>query len=220
MKYYPIQLDINGHQCLVVGGGAVGLRKVSTLLECGARVTVVSPDVESRIEQMAAEGRIQLERRTYTTSDLDGKFLVIGATDDNALNRKISWDAGRKKMLCNIADVPDACNFILPAIVHQGDLIIAISTSGSSPALAKKLRKELESRYGEEYGDLLTLMRAIRRRLLREAHAPEVHKPLFEKLLDGELVDLIRDRDISRINTLLKEVLGDGFEFEELMGDG
>jgi len=220
MKYYPIQLDINGHQCLVVGGGAVGLRKVSTLLECGARVTVVSPDVESRIEQMAAEGRIQLERRTYTTSDLDGKFLVIGATDDNALNRKISWDAGRKKMLCNIADVPDACNFILPAIVHQGDLIIAISTSGSSPALAKKLRKELESRYEEEYGDLLTLMRAIRRRLLREAHAPEVHKPLFEKLLDGELVDLIRDRDISRINTLLKEVLGDGFEFEELMGDG
>jgi len=220
MRYYPINLDINGHTCLVVGGGPVGLRKVTTLLECGARVTVVSPEVESRIEQLAEEGRIRLERRAYTTSDLDGKFLVIGATDDNALNRKISWDAGRKKMLCNIADVPDACNFILPSIVHRGDLIIAISTSGSSPAMAKKLRRELEIQYGEEYGDLLSFMQAVRRRLLSQAHAPEAHKPLFEKLLDGDLVTLIRKRDVSRINALLADVLGEGYDFDELMEVG
>ena len=218
MKYYPINLDINGRNCLVVGGGAVGLRKVNTLLDCGARVTVVSPEVESQIEQMAQKGRVQLERRAYTTSDLDGKFLVIGATDDNTLNRKISWDAGRKKMLCNIADVPDACNFILPSIVQRGDLIVAISTSGSSPAFAKTLRKELEARYGEEYGDLLALMSAIRSRLLSQAHAPEAHKPLFEKLLKENLLDLVRKRDVSRINALLAEVLGEGFDFEELTG--
>lgn len=218
MKYYPINLDINGRNCLVVGGGAVGLRKVNTLLDCGARVTVVSPEVESPIEQMAQKGRVQLERRAYTTSDLDGKFLVIGATDDNTLNRKISWDAGRKKMLCNIADVPDACNFILPSIVQRGDLIIAISTSGSSPAFAKTLRKELKARYGEEYGDLLALMSAIRSRLLSQAHTPEAHKPLFEKLLKENLLDLVRKRDVSRINALLAEVLGEGFDFEELTG--
>jgi len=220
MKYYPINLDITGHNCLVVGGGAVGLRKVKTLLDCGATVTVVSPDVEPRIEQMAEDGHIRLERRTYTTADLDGKFLVIGATDDSALNRKISWDAGRKKMLCNIADVPDACNFILPSIVHRGDLIIAISTSGSSPAFAKKLRRELEAAYGEEYADLLSLMRAIRQRLLSQAHAPEAHKPLFEKLLDGNLVHLVQTRDIPGINALLSEVLGKEYHFEELMAAG
>jgi len=220
MKYYPIHLDINGQNCLVVGGGAVGQRKVNTLLGCGAAVTVVSPEVEPRIEQMAEEGRIKLERRTYTTSDLDGKFLVIGATDDNALNRKISWDAGRKKMLCNIADVPDACNFILPSIVHRGDLIIAISTSGSSPALAKRLRKDLEAVYGDEYGELLSVMKAIRQRLLSQAHAPEAHKPLFEELLDGNLVHLVQERDIPGINALLQKVLGEGYDFEELMATG
>jgi len=193
---------------------------VTTLLECGARVTVVSPEVESRIEQLAEEGRIRLERRAYTTSDLDGKFLVIGATDDNTLNRKISWDAGRQKMLCNIADVPDACNFILPSIVHRGDLIIAISTSGSSPAMAKKLRRELEVQYGEEYGDLLSFMQAVRQRLLSQAHAPEAHKPLFEKLLDGDLVAMIRKEDVSSINTLLADVLGEGFDFDDLMRVG
>ena len=220
MKYYPINLDINGQSCLVVGGGAVGLRKVNTLLGCGATVTVVSLEVDPRIEEMAAEGHIKLERRTYTTSDLDGKFLVIGATDDNALNRKISWDAGRKKMLCNIADVPDACNFILPSIVHRGDLIIAVSTSGSSPALAKRLRKDLEATYGDEYGELLSLMKVIRQRLLSQAHAPEAHKPLFEKLLDGNLVGLVQNKEIPQIDALLLDVLGEGYNYEELMAAG
>jgi precorrin-2 dehydrogenase/sirohydrochlorin ferrochelatase len=144
-------------------------------------------------------------------------FLVIGATNDERLNRQISEDAERLNTLCNIADRPEVCNFILPSIVQRDDLVITISTSGRSPALAKNLRKVLENQFGEEYGDFLQLMGAIRKKLLSQSHEPEAHKHLFEQLISSDLIAMIRDRKEKDINSLLMEILGQGYRYDELM---
>lgn len=217
MEYYPVNLDIKKRKCLVVGGGRVGTRKVLTLLDCGARVTVVSPDATAKLIELANTGAITLEKRQYRETDLDGIFLVIGTTDDEELNHQISIAAEKHNMLCNIADRPKVCNFILPSIVNRGDLTISISTSGKSPALAKKLRMELEEQFGNEYAELLRLMGAIREKLLKQKHEPEAHKHLFEQLISRNLVDMIRDTRKKEIDSLLCEVLGEGFRFDDLM---
>ena len=217
MKYYPVHLDIHNRNCLVVGGGGVGTRKVKTLLDCGARVIVVSPEVSQQLRDLATSGEIKLEERSYQSEDLNDMFLVIGATDDEKLNKQISSDADRLNTLCNIADRPEVCNFILPSIVHRDDLVITISTSGKSPALAKKLRKSLENQFGEEYGTLLHLLGAIRKKLLQQAHEPEAHKPLFEQLINSDLIVMIQESEVEKIDSLLLEVLGEGYKFEELM---
>jgi precorrin-2 dehydrogenase/sirohydrochlorin ferrochelatase len=217
MRYYPIHLDIQNRPCLVVGGGSVGTRKVETLLGCGARVTVVSPVTSEQLYQLREMGRIELKERSYQTGDLKGMFLVIGAADDEELNRQISIDAEANNMLCNIADRPEVCNFILPSVVQRGDLVITISTSGKSPALAKKLRKTLETQFGAEYAELLLLMGAIRKKLLTRAHGPEAHKKLFEQLTNGELLELLQAGKSEEINSLLFNILGNGYRIEELI---
>jgi precorrin-2 dehydrogenase/sirohydrochlorin ferrochelatase len=194
----------------------VGTRKVKNLLKCGARVTVVSPEISEQLQNLAETAPLTLRTRQYRTEDLEGMFLVIGATDNESVNRQISSDAESRNTLCNIADRPEVCNFILPSIVQRDDLIITISTSGRSPAFAKKLRKTLESQYGKEYGDFLKLMGAIRKNLLSEAHEPETHKPLFERLINSDLLAMMRDGRTEEINNILFEILGDGFKFEEL----
>ena len=193
--FYPVNLDIKGKHCLVVGGGSVASRKAKTLMECGALVTVISPEFSETLQMLAQNLRITLIQRRYETSDLDEKFLVIGATNDEELNRRINADAEQRNMLCNIADVPDICNFILPSIIRRGDLCLAISTSGKSPAFAKKLRKELEKSFGDEYALFLTLMGEIRKKLLSTEHAPEAHKPLFEKLIHTNLLEMIKNNE-------------------------
>ena len=217
MRYYPIFLDIKNRPCLVVGGGAVGCRKVKKLLACGARVTVVTQAADSKLLNLAAGGTIELLKKNYQASDLDGMFLVIGATNDAPLNLQIKTDADKKGTLCNIADQPEACHFILPAVVEREDLVIAISTSGKSPAVAKRIRKDLELTFGPEYADFLKLMGAIRRKLLGRTHKPEEHKRLFEQLIDKGLVHMIKDRNRSAVNTLLYETFGKGYEFDALM---
>ena len=217
MRYYPVHLDIQNRKVLVVGGGSVGTRKVKTLLDCGARVTVVSPEVSRQLRELAASGDIKLAERSYQSEDLNGVFVVIGATDDERLNQQISSDADRLNTLCNIADRPEVCNFILPSIVQRDDLVITISTSGQSPALAKKLRKALENQFGEEYGTLLQLMGAIRKKLLQQAHKPEAHKPLFEQLINSDLIVMIQAGKTEEIDMLLFDILGKGYDYKELM---
>ena len=195
----------------------MGTRKVMTLLDCGAKVTVVSNEVTRQLLKLADSGSIVLKKRPFQISDLDKMFLVIGATDNPELNLQIHTQAEQVGMLCNIADRPEVCNFILPAIVNRGDLIIAISTSGKSPAFAKMMRKNLEKEFGTEYAEFLRLMGGIRNKLLNQDHEPEAHKPLFEKLIQRDLVKMIKDRDIVAINSLLFEILGEGYIFDELM---
>jgi precorrin-2 dehydrogenase len=201
----------------VVGGGSVGTRKVLTLLECGANATVVSTVATEKLKELSNKGLIKLKERSFQASDLDDQFLVIGATDNQKLNFDIHAEAERRGLLCNIADRPEVCNFILPSIVDRGDLIIAISTSGKSPAFAKKLRKHLETQFGNEYGEFLNLMGAIRKKLLSQDHEPEAHKHIFEQLIDGDLIQMIKGGDTDRINSLLFEVLGEGYELESLI---
>ena len=220
MRYYPANLDIKNRKCLVAGGGGVGTRKVITLLNCGAQVTVVSPVASEKLLELAGNGKVVLKKRPYRKADLDGMFLVIGTTDDEELNRQISIDAEKLNMLCNIADRPKVCNFILPSIVNRGDLTISISTAGKSPALAKRLRIELEEQFGNEYAELLQLMGAIREKLLSQKHEPEAHKQLFENLISRGLLDMIRGNRKDEINSLLCKVLGEGFEFDLLMKIG
>ncbi len=217
MRYYPVYLDIQNRNCLVVGGGSVGTRKVMMLLTCGANVTVVSLAATKKLQELSKNGVIELKERPFQTADLDDRFLVIGATDNQELNRQIHAEAERRGLLCNIADRPEACNFILPSVVNRGDFIIAISTSGKSPAFAKKMRKHLEKEFGNEYAEFLNLMGAIRKKLLSEDHEPEAHKHLFEQLIERDLVQMIKEGKTENINSLLHEILGEGYEFESLM---
>ena len=216
MPYYPVYLDITNRPCLVIGGGGVGTRKVRTLLAYGAQVTVVSPRLSGPLRSLLEQGAIQWRSRSYKTDDLQGMFLVFGATDDDELNRQIHADAEANHVLCNIADRPEVCHFILPAIVQRGDLSIAISTSGKSPAFAKRLRKDLENQFGPEYGMFLNLMGRIREKLLSQAHEPEAHKPLFERLIDGGLLGFLKEEDMHQANQLLLTVLGEGYDMETL----
>ena len=215
-KYYPVCLDIKGKNCLVVGGGAVGARKVSALISCGAIVKAVSLKFSHAFEKLESKG-IELVEREFRTEDLDGMFLVIGATDNTEVNKTISRDAEKRNMLCNIADFPEACNFILPAIVRRGDLMITASTSGKSPAFAKKLKKDLENEFGEEYADFLFLMGKIRKRLLCQDHAPEAHKPLFEEIISKGLLTMIADKNYTEIDNLLTSVFGRGYSYKNLV---
>lgn len=217
MRYYPVNLDIKDRNCLVVGGGAVGRRKVLTLMDCGANVTVVSPEVDKKLLTLAGAGLITIKKRPYQASDLDGVFLVIGATNNEALNFQIKEDADRQNRLCNIVDRPGACNFILPSVVNRGDLIIAISTSGKSPAFAKRLREDLEKVYGPEYTAFLRLMGAIRGRLLKKEHSPDAHRRIFEALIEKNLLELVKRKDADKINTLLSGIIGSDYTFESLM---
>jgi precorrin-2 dehydrogenase/sirohydrochlorin ferrochelatase len=217
VRYYPVNLDIKNKKCLVVGGGDVGTRKAITLLECGAFVTVVSPDVSNKLLGLSETNSIVLKKRAYVESDLNGMFLVICATDNETLNRQVSMDAEKFNMLCNVADRPQACNFILPALVKRGDLIIAVSTSGQSPAFAKKIRKDLEKQYGDEYAQFLKLMGAVRKKLLSTKHEPEAHKHLFEELINKDIVTMIKNCNTDKINSVLFEVLGDGYDYYNLM---
>jgi precorrin-2 dehydrogenase/sirohydrochlorin ferrochelatase len=214
MKYYPVNLNIRHQPCLVVGGGGVGSRKVRTLLDCGAAVTVVSPEVTDTLTALAAQNQISLKLRPYQASDLDGVFLVIGATDSRDINRAIHNDALKQGKLCNIADQPDLCNFILPSIIDRGDLIIAISTSGKSPAVAKRVRKQIEAQFGPEYAGFLKLMGAVRSILLEQTHDPATHRLVFESLIDQGLLESIRNSDKARIDNMLISILGPGHGYD------
>src|SRR3990172_1477050 len=134
--YYMACLDLEGRSCLVVGGGPVALEKASGLLDCGARVTVVAPELAGELRDLSVE----LIERRYVTSDLEGRFLVVAATSDTELNRRVHADAEARALLCNVADVPELCSFILPAVYRRDPIAIAVSTGGASPALAQRIR--------------------------------------------------------------------------------
>jgi precorrin-2 dehydrogenase/sirohydrochlorin ferrochelatase len=217
VTYYAINLDIRHRPCLVVGGGGVGSRKSETLLDCGARVTVVSPEMSERLQKLADHGNLTLIRRKYRTEDLEGVFLVIGASDDAALNRRIHREAERRQILCNIVDQPGLCSFILPAVIRRGDLTLTVSTAGKSPAMAKRLRRQLETQFGEEYAMLLRFMGKLRQKLLAEARAPADHKHVFEALIESGLLDMIRENRIEAIDRLLHQRLGNTYSYSKLM---
>jgi precorrin-2 dehydrogenase len=157
-RYYMACLDLTGRSCLVVGGGRVGTEKAEGLLECGARVTVVAPEIRPELAALDVE---TLKRR-YQASDLDERFLVVAATSSYEVNRRVWADAEERRMFCNVADVPELCSFILPAVVRRDPIAIAVSTGGASPALAQRIRDEIGEVVGPEHAELARTLRDLR----------------------------------------------------------
>ncbi len=208
MSYFPINIDIRNRPCTVIGGGRVALRKVKGLLACGATVTLISPAANRELETLAAQGQIIWHDRGYKYGDLAGSFLVIAATDDEAVQEQVYAEAEKGNLLLNVADVPKWCNFILPATVRQGDLAISISTAGKSPALAKRLRQELEKSFGPEYNLALELMGSLRPVVLALGLPHEKNKIIFEELLHPEMIPLLAKGDWQTISNHIRKVLG------------
>ena len=192
-RYYPACLDIKGKKCVVVGGGEVAERKVNLLLKCGAEVSIVSPNLTRRLKELNSKGKIKFLKGEFKEKYLKDIFLVIGATDNCNVNFKVYESANKKNILVNIVDSPELCNFIVPSIVERGDLTIAISTGGKSPALAKKLRKELEDRYGFEYAKFLNLMGNLRKRISSQIMDKRKREEIYKKLVNSDIIDLIKN---------------------------
>ena len=208
MKYYPIYLNLQDRPCVVIGGGDVGWRKAERLLDCGARVTVVSPVLTPTLQALGEEGRIRIIGENYAPNHLEGAFLVIGATNREEVNERICRDCRKRGILVNIVDDPPRCDFILPALCERGDLSLAVSTAGKSPALAKRIRQEMETAYGNEYGLLLSVMGRIRERLLEQDRPQDDNRRIFEALLDSPLLDALRQGRWDQASIIVRDIAG------------
>ena len=184
--FYIACLRLKGRRCVVVGGGDVGLEKVEGLLACDADVTLVAPDAHPALQALAQEGSIRWERRVYEPRDLDGCLIAIAATNDSEVNIGVFDDAERRAMLINVVDVPPLCNFILPAIVRTGPLAVAISTAGASPALAKRMKREIAELFGEPYADLAVLLNDARGWAKGTLPTYQDRKEFFEGIVNGD----------------------------------
>jgi precorrin-2 dehydrogenase/sirohydrochlorin ferrochelatase len=172
MPLFPMFVKLDGRSCLVVGAGQIGAGKIRSLLEAGATVCVVAPQATARVHEWASTGAIKWQRRKFLEDDLDGKFLVVAATPSAEVNALVFEEARSRKVLCNSVDDPPHCDFFYAAVVRRGDLQIAISTNGKSPALAQRLRKRFERQFGPEYADKINELGAVRERLFCSSMEP------------------------------------------------
>jgi precorrin-2 dehydrogenase/sirohydrochlorin ferrochelatase len=185
--FYIACLRLTGRRCVVVGGGEIGREKVEGLLACDGAVTLIAPDAVGELQEYAREGSISWEQREYAgASDLERAFMVIAATNDTDVNIAVYDDAERRAMLVNVVDVPPLCNFILPAIVRTGPLAIAISTAGASPALAKRIKREIERQFGEPYARLAVLLNEVRGWAKATLPTYQDRKEFFEGIVNSE----------------------------------
>jgi precorrin-2 dehydrogenase / sirohydrochlorin ferrochelatase len=204
--FYIACLKLTGRRCVVVGGGDVGLEKVEGLLACEGGVTLIAPDAIEPLQELAREGSIRWEQREYAGApDLEGVFIAIAATNDTDVNIRVYEDAERRAMLVNVVDVPPLCNFILPAIVRTGPLAIAISTAGASPALAKRIKREISATYGEPYARLAELLNEARGWAKATLPTYQDRKDFFESIVNGDPdpVELLRAGDEQAVRDLI-----------------
>ena len=209
--FYPMFVDLEGRRCLVVGGGPVAAEKVGKLLLHGAVVRLVTPAMTDELATMVASGDVAEHRpRAYLPEDLDGCFLVIAATNLDAINRMVWQDAEALNLLCNVVDVPPLCNFIVPSIVRRGELALAVSTGGASPVVAKHIRRELEEAYGPEWEALVELLRDVRDEL--KARYPDMpgRRDAVERLMGTDVVRRLADGDDDGARELAHRVLDIG----------
>jgi precorrin-2 dehydrogenase / sirohydrochlorin ferrochelatase len=204
--FYIACLRLKGRRCLVVGGGDIGLEKVEGLLACDADVTLVAPQAHPALRELAGEGSIRWEPREYQAGDLDGCLIAIAATDNTDVNIRVFDDAERRAMLVNVVDVPPLCNFILPAIVRTGPLAVAISTAGASPALAKRMKREISELFGEPYADLAVLLNDARGWAKGTLPTYQDRKEFFEDIVNGDPdpIELLRSGQADRVRDLIQ----------------
>ena len=216
MRYFPVFLDLQGKSCVVAGGGRVAERKVKTLLEAGARVKVISPKLTGPLARLKNGGKIVHYPRAYRPKDLRGAFLTIAATDDRAVNERVFQEATENRIPVNVVDDPAHSSFILPSLVKKKDLIVAISTSGRSPALARMLRQKLEKEIGPEYGRFLRLLGAVRKKVIPQGLGQQRNQKIFRRLVKEDLLPLIKRKNFRELNRRLAVILGPGFSLKEL----
>src|SRR3954468_19217759 len=200
-------LDLRERPCLVIGAGSVGLEKIEGLLGSGARVTVVAPEAVAEVVALAAEGALRWEQREYVRGDLEGQLLVFAATSNTELNVQVFRDAEARAMLVNVVDVPPLCNFIMPAIVRHHPITIAVSTSGASPALAKRLKREIADGFGRPYARLAELLLELRPWAKDTFATYQERRDFFEELVNGDPdpVALLKAGDEDAVRALIAE---------------
>lgn len=216
MRYYPIYLDIKDKPCVVIGGGEVAERKVLSLLNAGAMVTVISPSITDVLKGVSGDGRIEINERSYQEGDLKGAFIAYAATDNEEINRKIAEEAHKGGVLLNVVDKPEMCDFIVPSVVERGHLSIAISTGGASPAFAKRLRLEMEEKYGEEYAQFLEIMAAIRQKLLTKEAEGVKKRKFFNELASSSIPEMIKAGRWKEVDRTIISLLGEDFSIASL----
>jgi len=217
MPYYPILIDLEGKKVVVVGGGSVAQRKIETLMEYGAAVYVITRELTPGLGKYVEEGKIKLIDQEFREDILDGAFVVIAATDDAVLNHRVSENARKRGLLVNVVDQPSECNFIVPSILRRGDLIIAVSTSGKSPALAKKVRRELERSFDSEYKALLILLGRLREEILAQDFSQDENRRLFHGLVDSPILEAIGRKDWDEVASIINGILHTRYSQEDVL---
>lgn len=205
MKYYPVFLNIADKRCTVVGGGEVAARKVSRLLDCGAQVVVISPKLIPELIILKAESSIEHIEADYNVQYIQGSTLIVGATDDEKTNALISSDARSLGIPVNIVDDPEKCDFILPSVVERGDLTIAVSTAGNSPALSRYLREELEVKYGREYEVMVRILGSLRTQIKASGKG----KDWLNSFIERGILNMIKAEDWENVRRTVKEITGE-----------
>ncbi len=209
MKYFPINLDLKGKKCLVIGGGRVSERRALSLLECEAQVTIISPRITPRLKSLLVKGKINYKRRAYKPEDVRGAYLVIASTDNHKLNRQIGNQAKKVGALANIVSDPSLSDFTVPGILRRGDLLVTISTSGASPALSKRLKIELENILGKEYEIFTDILRGIRIELLSLPVQKRRH--IYSQVAMSGIPKLLREKKYKRAERELMKITGLSF---------
>ena len=209
MRYYPIFLNLENKACLVVGAGEVGKRKIQSLLDSGAgHVTIIDTrEADAEMESILDVDTVDFQCREFVDSDLDGKFLVIACTSSEMVNQHISTLCADRNILCNVVDQPEKCSFIVPATIKRGDLTVAISTAGQSPAMAKRIRRDLQESFGDEYAALLTLMGRLRPLMLGLGQETNNNTAVFRSLVNSDLLAAIKNKNLDAAREILKESL-------------
>jgi len=208
MKYFPAFLDLQGRAAVVIGGGRVAERKVLTLLACGARVTVVSPALTPKLSYLVQAGAIRRYARRWRPADLKEAFLIMATTEDRKANAEIARQAHENSRLVNIADDPARCNVITPSVMTRGDLMIAVSTGGKSPALARRIRLELEKSFGAEYGKFLSILSSVREEVKSRVPSITRRRRILQRLAASDLLTLLRQGKKKQAKKRIRQIVG------------
>lgn len=219
MRYYPINLDLAGRSVLVVGGGVIAEGKARQLVEAGAIVRVVSPTLTDALSELAEQGKIIWRQDVFAESDLNGTWLVISATDDQAINESVAKLATERKLLCNVVDQTALCNFITPALITRGDIQIAVSSGGGSPSVAQRVKREISELIGEEFGVLLEIAAEMRAEAKRQITDFEQRRVVLHAFAESEAIELLRQGKREEARELAFNMLEKALQQENQQGE-
>jgi len=209
MKQFPAILDLTGRKVVVVGGGNIAQTKIENLLETGPKIVVIAPSISDPLANLAREGKIAHEARNFEDADLDNSWLVIAATNDSEINEKVYRAAEARQIFCNVVDYRPLCSFVTPAIVERGDITVAITTSGGSPALAQELKKVIGDAIGQEYVELLEILRDLRP-MVRARVSDQVKRSLiFHRIVESDALALLRLDKRQEAEALAKKIIAE-----------